>query len=173
MDVLEALFTRRSIRRYTGEPISEEHLRLLLKAGFSAPSAHNRQPWHFVVVRNRYTLEEIARQHPYAKMLPQAGCGIIVCGDRSEEERLGFLIEDCSAAIQNILLAAHGLGLGAVWCGLYPAEERAQVVAEVLNIPSGIIPVGLVVVGHGDEKKQGVDRFDEKRVHYDKWRTDD
>lgn len=169
MDVLEALFTRRSVRRYTGEPVSEEHLEILLKAGFSAPSAHNRQPWHFIVVRDKDTLEEIARQHPYAKMLPQAGCGIVVCGDTTKEDREGFIIEDCSAAIQNILLAAHGLGLGAVWCGLYPVKERADVVAGILNIPPHIIPVGLIAVGHTQDTGKEVDRFDSKKVHWERW----
>jgi len=172
MDVMEALFTRRSIRRYTGEPVSEENLKLLLKAGFCAPSAHNKQPWQFVVVRNRDTLEEIARLHPYAKMLPQAGCGIIVCGDTDRESNIGYLVEDCSAAIENILLAAHGLGLGSVWCGLYPVQERVDAVAKLLSMPSDMIPIGLVVVGHGQDKGREVDRFDESRVHYEKWRSD-
>jgi len=171
MDVMEALFTRRSIRRYTGEPVSEEDLKLLLKAGFCAPSAHNKQPWQFVIVRNRDTLEEIARLHPYAKMLPQAGCGIIVCGDTNRENHIGYLVEDCSAAIENILLAAHGLGLGAVWCGLYPVQERVDAVAKLLNMPSDMIPIGLVVVGHGQDKGREVDRFDEARVHYEKWKV--
>jgi len=172
MDVFEALFTRRSIRKYTGEPVSEEDLDLILRAGFSAPSANNKQPWHFIVVRNRDTLEEISRRHPYTRMLPQAGCGIVVCGDTKKQEREGFLIEDCSAAIENILLAAHGLGLGAVWCGLYPVPEREQAVADILSIPPDIIPVGLVVVGHTDEKGYRVDRYDEKKVHYEKWRAE-
>lgn len=171
MDVMDALFTRRSIRRFTGEPISEEDLKLLLKAGFSAPSAYNKQPWHFVVVRDHDTLAEIASRHPYAQMLPQAGCGIIVCGDTDKEAEVGFLVEDCSAAIENILLAAHGLGLGAVWCGLHPVTDRAGVVADILNIPSSVIPVGLIAVGHSHEKGRPVDRFDESRVHYEKWRA--
>lgn len=169
MDVMEALLTRRSIRRFTGEPVSDEDIQKILKAGFSAPSANNKQPWHFVVVKDRNALEKIAKRHPYAKMLPEAGCGIVVCGDPKIEDKEGFLIEDCSAAIQNILLAAHGLGLGAVWCGLYPVTDRARAVSDVLNIPPDIIPVGLVVVGHGAEKKGAVDRFDAKKVHYGKW----
>ena len=136
MDVLEAIFTRKSIRKYTGESITEEQLKIILRAGFAAPSAHNRQPWHFVVIRDRQTLEKIASSHPYAKMLPQAGCGIVVCGDSNKEEGSVFLAEDCSAAIQNMLLAAHGIGLGAVWCGLYPATERAEEVSGLLGLPA-------------------------------------
>jgi nitroreductase len=169
MDVLEAIFTRKSIRKYTGESITEEQLKIILRAGFAAPSAHNRQPWHFVVIRDRQTLEKIASSHPYAKMLPQAGCGIVVCGDSNKEERIGFLAEDCSAAIQNMLLAAHGIGLGAVWCGLYPATERAEEVSGLLGLPGNTIPIGLVVTGHKNEERKAVDQYDEKKVHYEKW----
>lgn len=169
MDIIEGILTRRSIRKYTGEKISEEQLKTILRAGFQAPSARNRQPWHFIVVRDRNKLESIAQAHPYAKMLPEAGCGIIVCGDNNVENSLGNLVEDCSAAIQNILLAAHGLGLGAVWCGLYPVTERTNVISDLFDLPQNIIPVGLAVVGHKNEEKEVVDRYAEERIHYDRW----
>lgn len=169
MDVLEAIFTRKSIRKFTGEKISEENLKTLLKAGFSAPSAHNKKPWHFVVVRDESALERIAKTHPYAKMLPNAGCGIIVCGDKEKEGAAGFLVEDCSAAIQNILLAAHGIGLGAVWCGLYPVPQLTSLIENVLNLPENIVPVGMVVVGPKSEEREARDRYDEDRVHFDRW----
>lgn len=169
MEILEAIFTRRSIRKFTGEQISEEDLKTVIKAGFSAPSAHNSQPWHFVIVRDKATLDNISQVHPYAKMLPQAGCGIIVCGDNKRQETTGFLIEDCSAAIQNILLAAHGLGLGAVWCGLYPIPHLTNSIIKIINLPSEIIPVGLVVIGQKAEEKEGIDRYDASKVHIGKW----
>ncbi|HEY8421575.1 MAG TPA: nitroreductase family protein [Thermoclostridium sp.] len=169
MDVIDAIMTRRSIRKFTGQVISDEQLNLLLKAGFQAPSAHNYQPWHFIVIKEKETLEKIAGMHPYAKMLPQAGCGIIVCGDVNKESREGFLVEDCSAAIQNILLAAHGIGLGAVWCGIYPDTDRTNAISGILKLPGNIIPVGLVAVGHRNEEKEAADRFDSTRIHYDKW----
>jgi nitroreductase len=169
VDILQAIATRRSIRKYTGQPVSRQDLEPLFKAGFQAPSAHNRQPWHFVIVTDDSTLRSIAQFHPYAKMLPQAGCGIIVCGDNKEQKRTGFLVEDCSAAIQNMLLAAHGIGLGAVWCGLYPEPGLMEPMAELLNLPSGIIPVGLVVVGHKDEHKEPVDRYNESKIHMEQW----
>jgi len=169
MDVLQAIFTRRSIRKFTGEPVSDEDMQTLLKAGFSAPSAHNYQPWHFVVVKNPSALEQIAAKHPYAKMLPQAGCCIIVCGDEEKQNMKGLLIEDCSAAIQNILLAAHGIGLGAVWCGLYPIPQLTKVVAETINLPEKIEPIGMVVVGHKVEERPSEDRYDQTKVHYDQW----
>ena len=169
MEVLEAIFTRRSIRKYTGQPISEENLNTVIKAGFCAPSAHNRQPWHFVVIRDKVTLESISEMHPYAKMLPQAGCGIIVCGDKKKQEMTGFLIEDCSAAIQNMLLAAHGLGLGAVWCGIYPETQRAEEISNLIKLPPEVIPVGMVVVGHKAEERESTDRYDASKVHMEQW----
>lgn len=169
MEVLDAIFTRRSIRRFTGEPIAEEDMKKILRAGFSAPSAHNRQPWHFVVVRDKDTLETISKGHPYAKMLPQAGCCIIVCGDKNKQGMTGFLVEDCSAAIQNILLAAHGLGLGAVWCGLYPVPQLTRLIDEAVALPPEITPVGMVVLGHKDEEKKSEDRYDESKIHMDRW----
>jgi nitroreductase len=169
MDVLQAIFTRRSIRKYTGAPISEDNMQTLLKAGFSAPSAHNMQPWHFVVVKSPATLAYIAEAHPYAKMLPQAGCCIIVCGDDEVQKSKGLLVEDCSAAIQNILLAAHGIGLGAVWSGLYPSPELTKLIATTIKLPDNIEPIGMVVVGHKAEDKEPADRFDQAKIHYDQW----
>ncbi len=169
MNVLEAIFTRRSIRKYTGEAVLEEDLKTILKAGFCAPSAMNLQPRHFIVIKDNGILKKITEIHPYAKMLTQAGCGIIVCGDKTRQSEIGYLVEDCSASIQNMLLAAHGLGLGAVWCGVYPREQRVEGIKQVLNIPENIIPIGLVVVGHKDENKEPVDRYDETKVHYDRW----
>jgi len=169
MEVLEAIFTRRSIRQFTGRTISEEDLKTVIKAGFCAPSAHNKQPWHFVIVRDKAALENISKVHPYAKMLPQAGCGIIVCGDKNKEGMAGFLIEDCSAAMQNMLLAAHGLGLGAVWCGLYPVTQLTKPVGELVNLPPEMVPVGMVVIGYKAEEKENMDRYDDSKVHIEQW----
>lgn len=169
MDVLEAIYTRKSIRRFTGEKISEENLKVLLEAGFCAPSAHNKRPWHFIVIRDEYTLQSIAKNHPHAKMLPSAGCGIIVCGDNEKEEMTGLLVEDCSAAIENMLLSAHGIGLGAVWCGIYPVPQLIKLIEDILNLPESIVPVGMVVVGAKDQERKVKDRYDEDKVHFDKW----
>ena len=166
MDVLETIFTRRSIRKFTGEPIRDEDLKTILKAGFQAPSAHNYQPREYIVVRDKETIKKISEFHKYAKMLPKAGCGIIVCGNKDKQPEMGFLIEDCSASIQNILLAAHGLGLGAVWCGLYSVEKLTEDMKDVLELPENIIPIGMVVVGVKDEEKVAIDRYDESKVHF-------
>lgn len=169
MDVITAIRTRRSIRRYTGEVIGDEDLRTLLDAGFCAPSASNKRPWHFLVIKDEAALGKIAEAHPYAKMVPSAGCCIVVCGDPAIQGAMGLLVEDCSAAIQNILLAAHGLDLGAVWCGIYVGDERYKEFAKLLGLPPGMVPVGLIAVGHPAESKPATDRFDESRVHYETW----
>ena len=169
MNILEAINSRRSLRKFTGESISDQDLKAILKAGFQAPSAHNLEPREYIVVRDAETIKEIVQFHEHAKMLPQAGCGIIVCGDKTKQDVFGFLISDCSASIQNMLLAAHGLDLGAVWCGVYPREHLMKGMTNVLDLPEHIIPVGMVVVGVKDEKKSAVDRYRENKVHYDRW----
>ena len=122
-----------------------------------------------MIIRECTTLEAIAAKHPYAKMLPQAGCCIVVCGDKERQGTTGFLIEDCSAAIQNMLLAAHASGLGAVWCGLYPVPQLTRLVAGLLLLPSSIIPVGMVALGHKLEDRTTGERFDPSRVHHESW----
>ncbi len=169
MDILEAIFTRRSIRKFTGEPISDVDLDTILRAGFQAPSAHNCQPWEFVIIKDKSKFETIAKVHPYAKMLPQAEVCIIVCGDQKKQSKEGFLVEDCSAAIQNILLAAHGIGLGAVWCGLYPVTHLTKDIKKICSLPSHIIPIGMVVLGHRGEDRKTEDRYDVAKLHYENW----
>ena len=169
MNVLEAINSRRSIRKFIGKTIDEQDLKTILGAGFQAPSAHGLEPREFVVVRDAKIIEKIVQFHGYAKMLPQAGCGIVVCGDKTKQNVFGFLISDCSASVQNMLLAAHGLGLGAVWCGLYPREHLIEGMTDVLNLPEHIIPVGMVVVGIKDEKKSAINRYNEDKIHYDRW----
>ena len=169
MDIQQAIFSRRSIRKYTGEPVCEEQIRQVIRSGCYAPSAHNRQPWRFVVVRNPELLERIATFHPYAKMLPQAGCGIVVCGDETAQAADAFMPQDCGACIENMLLAAHGMGLGTVWCGLHPVERLTRAMRECLSLPETIVPVGLVVLGHGAERRDVTERYAEEKVHWDLW----
>jgi len=167
MDALEAIFTRRSIRRYTDQPVGSEALKTLLEAGMNAPSANNRQPWHFVVVDARDKLEAITHVHPYSQMLKQAPIAIVVCGDTTLSE--SFWVQDCSAATENILVAARALGLGTVWLGVYPREDRTADIAGLFQLPPEIRPLCIIAVGWPAEEKGRVDRYSVERVHDNAW----
>ncbi len=170
MDAIEAIRSRRSIRRYTPQPVAEETIRLLLEAAMSAPSAGNEQPWQFVVITQRGLLDEIPRFHPYADMLREAQVAILVCGDTERERYAGHWVQDCSAATQNLLLAAHACGLGAVWVGVYPVEERVRRFQKLFGLPAGVIPLALIPVGHPGERILPAHRFEQARVHQNGWR---
>ncbi|MFC2023701.1 nitroreductase family protein [Chloroflexota bacterium] len=163
---LKPIFTRRSIRKYTTEPVGEAEIRALLQAGMAAPSASNRKPWHFFVIRNRSTLKKLAESHPYGKMLASAGLGIAVCGDPTIS---GWWVQDCTAATENILIAVASLGLGAVWLGCHGSSEREQAVRDALGIPSHIGVLSLISIGHPAEVKEARTQFDPARVHDDRW----
>jgi len=170
MELFEGILTRRSIRRYTNEKVSDDVVKKLLEAGMAAPSAGNQQPWHFVVMDERQILDEIPKIHPYAGMLKQAPVAILVCGNAEEESYKGYWVQDCSAATQNILLAAHGLGLGAVWLGVYPVEDRVDDIRKILNLPHHIIPLAVISIGYPAEEKPKSDRFSEAKISYNRWK---
>jgi len=167
MDALEVLFTRRSIRKYETTPVTDEELRTILEAGMNAPSANNRQPWHFLVVDDRDKLNGIMAAHPYTRMLAQAPLAILVVGDT--ETSPGYFQQDCAAALENILLAAKALGLGTVWCGVYPNEERVAAMRELFAIPASFAPIGVVAVGHPAEDRGRVERWSDDKVHKNAW----
>ncbi len=162
---LELLHKRRSIRKYTSEPVSKADIEAMLKAAMAAPSASNKQPWNFVLVQERSMLDQLAEVHNYAKMLKEASACIVVCGDTSNK----YWEQDCSAATQNILLAATALGLGSVWLGIHPNAEPVQKVSEWLKIGSTYVPLCLIAIGHPAEEKGPSDRYDESKVHYEQW----
>jgi nitroreductase len=166
---MKAIRARRSIRRFTSEPVSDEAIKALLEAAMSAPSAGNQQPWEFVVTTDRKILDEIPNVHPYAQMCLQAQAAIVVCGNLERDSHRGFWVQDCSAATQNILIAATEKGLGSVWCGVYPREDRMSGLKKLFGLPDHIIPLALIPIGHPAEKKPPSDRFDPARIHYDKW----
>ncbi len=166
---MDVILSRRSIRKYTREPVPDHVVKELLEAAMSAPSAGNQQPWHFMVINDRGTLDEIPKFHPYAQMLNQAKVAILVCGDPEREIHKGYWVQDCSAATENILIAVEIKGLGAVWLGIYPREERVKDMRKLLNIPEHIIPFSLISVGYPAEQKSPADRFDASRIHYNKW----
>ncbi|MBN1356692.1 nitroreductase family protein [bacterium] len=164
---LEAIFKRRSIRKFKPNPVEPEKIRHLLEAAMAAPSANNRQPWHFVVVTGRETLNRLAQAHPYGKMLSEATLAIAVCGDPEISE--AYWIQDCSAATENILIAAAALGLGSVWLGCTPRRDRDAAVRNVLGIPENRPVLSLIAIGHPDEHKESRTQYDEKKVHRESW----
>ena len=169
MDAFEALMTRRSVRAYTDEPVSDEQVKTILAAGMQAPSANNRQPWHFVVLRRRERLDALAEVLPFGKMLRQAPLGIVVCADAGLQPNAGYWAQDCAAATENILLACHALGLGAVWIGVYPREERVAALRELLSLPAAVTPLCAIAAGRPAERVGPVDRFRPERIHEEQW----
>lgn len=169
MKVMEAILKRRSIRRFTNQPIAKEDIYSLLHAAMMAPTARNCQEWEFVVVRNKETFKKMMHVHPYAKMLEQADCALVVCGNTQREHAPGYWMADCGAATQNILLTATSLGIGSVWLGVYPNEERMAGVAKILGLPDHVKPLNIIALGYPDEKKEDVDRFDPAKIHEEKW----
>jgi nitroreductase len=169
MEALEAIMTRRSIRKYTHAPVSDEFIKTFLEAAMMAPSAGNQQPWHFIVVRDKITRLAIADYHPYAQMLREAPLAVIVCGDRRLEKHKDYWIQDCSAATENLLLAVHAKGLGAVWLGVHPREERITPTRKLFQLPNEVMPLAIIAIGYPAEIKTHPFRFDEGKVHYDQW----
>jgi nitroreductase len=163
---LNMIFARRSIRAYTGEPVNEQDIQSLLEAGMAAPSGSNRQPWHFVVVRDRETLQALARAHPFGKMIGRAAVGIAVCGDPDISD---WWVQDCTAATENILIAVVGLGLGGVWLGCHGRPEREEAVRGVLGIPQEIGVLSLLSIGHPAEEKEARTQYAPARIHENRW----
>jgi nitroreductase len=169
METLEAIFTRRSIRLYTPKPVSRGVIDEILRAAMSAPSAGGEQPWHFIVITDQAILAEIPKFHPYAGMLKQAHVAILVCGDPTLEKYKGYWMLDCAAATQNMLLAAHAKGLGSVWCGVYPTEDRIINLRRLLGLPEHVVPFSLIPLGFPAEIKPAQARFNGSRVHHNGW----
>ena len=166
MEIMEALRTRRSIRKFEDRPVPEETVRQVLDMAMMAPSAGNAQPWQFVVVDDRALLNRVADIHPYVKMAPHAPLGVLVCGDLSKEKYAGYWVQDCSAAMQNLLLAAHGLGLGAVWTAIHPMEDRVAAYTKLFNLPEHIIPLGFAPLGWPAQAPKSRSRYLEDRIHH-------
>lgn len=166
---MNSVMSRRSIRKYTDKKISDETVKELLKAAMAAPSAGNQQPWEFIVLRDKEVMSKIIEVHKYATMLKEAEVAIVVCGDEAKEKFKGYWVQDCSAATENILIEAQELGLGGVWLGVYPMEDRVEALKEILNIPSSVTPLSIVSLGYPGEEKEPADRYDETRIHFDRW----
>jgi len=167
---MNAIFERRSIRKYEDKPVPTDTIETLLKAAMAAPSAQNQRPWKFLVVDDRDTLVKLADIHPYGKMLAHCPVAVLVCGDLSLSKfDVPYWTLDCSAATQNILICATSIELGAVWLGVYPREERMKAIKALFELPEHIQPFALIPVGYPAETPKPVNRFEPERIRYNKW----
>ena len=168
-DVYTNIMTRSSVRSYQDKPVEKDKIEKLLRAGMAAPSAMNKQPWHFVVVTDKKELADIAEATPNASMAKDAPLAIIVCGDltkAADGDAQQFWIQDCSAVSENILLAAHGMGLGAVWTGTYPSEERCEAIRKIVGLPKTMVPLNTIVIGYPDGEAQPKDKWNTENISY-------
>lgn len=166
---MNAILDRKSIRKYTSQKVSDEIVEDLLRAAMQAPSAGNEQPWEFIVLRDKEIMKKITEIHPYSKMLLDADVAIVVCGDERKEVFKGYWVQDCSAATENILIEAQSKGLGAVWLGVYPIEDRVNQMKDILNLPESVNPLSIIPIGYPDEQREAVSRFDQARIHHNRW----
>ena len=168
---LDFIFSRRSIRVYQPKAVGDDTVRLLLEAAMAAPAAVAKDPWRFVVIRSKQMLTEVANALPNGKMLPSAALGIVVCGDldAAHDGQLSYLLQDCSAAIQNLLLAANILGLGTCWLGIHPRTDRIERVSQALGLPPSIIPVSAIAIGYPAEEKAPRTRYNAAAIHSERW----
>lgn len=171
--VLENIFARKSVRSYTDQPVSREQLDTLVRASMAAPSGRDMRPWKFVVVDDAAVMDSLSRQLPYAKMLQEAAAAIVVCGDMSIVDKSGNPSVnwqfDCSAATQNLLLAAEAMGLGAVWTGVHPYEDRLAAVKRALILPEHIIPLNVIPIGYPKGEALPKDKYAAENIHYNGW----
>ncbi|MHA1647108.1 MAG: nitroreductase family protein [Promethearchaeota archaeon] len=171
MDALEAIFTRRSVRKYLPKPIPDDLVEKLLKAAMLAPSAHNEQAWQFIVVKDPAIKNQIPKFQPFTKLVEGAPLVIVVCGDTSLEDKdsEGFWPTGCSAATENLLIAAHALGLGAVWTAVWPVKDFIEGAQKLFKLPSHVIPIAMIPIGYPDQIRHQPHRFNPERVHYNHW----
>ncbi|MFI3293960.1 MAG: nitroreductase family protein [Rikenellaceae bacterium] len=169
--VYDAIMSRTSVRSYTSQPVESEKIEKLLRAGMAAPTAGNRQPWEFIVVKERAILDKFPEIIPGTHMAAKAQVAIVVMGTPAKALMPEYWVQDCSAATENILLAAHSMGLGAVWCGAYPNTEQDRVgqISSLLNLPDGTIALSIIVVGYPDSEPTIKDKWDTAKIHYDRY----
>lgn len=169
---LATIYNRKSVRHYTNRLVSRDQVTELVKAGMAAPTAVDKRPWAFVAITDRNMIDQLADALPHAKMLKQATAAIAVCGDMDKAltgDAQAYWVQDCSAATQNILLAAESMGLGAVWTGVHPIKDREKTVAKILGAPSSIIPLNVIAIGYPTGEDQPKDKYDAANVHWEKW----
>ncbi len=168
--VLHNILQRKSVRAYTDRAVSHEQLDTLIRAAMAAPTGRDMRPWHFIVLEGRHQLSALAEQLPYAKMLAEAQAAVVVCGDMSVTDKEGNPSRnwtfDCSAATENLLLQAEAMGLGAVWTGVYPYDERIEAVKQALHLPDHLIPLNVIPIGYPKGDPQPKDKYDPAKVEY-------
>lgn len=173
--VMKNIEMRTSVRQYSREEIKvDEIVEPLMRAAMSAPSAMNRQPWEFMVITDRDLLNKLGEEFKNASYLREAQLAVIVCGNMKqaiEGEGREFWVQDCSAATENLLLAAHGMGLGAVWCGIYPNRERTEQLQQVLSLPEHIVPLNIIPIGMPKEEPKPKDKWQKDKIHFNKYDT--
>ena len=169
MEVQEALLNRRSIRKYNDQKINKEEIDKILKAAMYAPSAMNLQAWQFIVIDDKDILIETIKSIPYAEMLRQSAAAILVCGDSLIEKNESWLLQNCSAAIQNILLSSYGLGIGSCWIAIHGMDDVYKIIKTQFKLPENIVPVSLISLGYPDEVVKAEERFTEEKIHYNNW----
>ncbi len=168
--VLDCIKNRKSVRRYIDKEVSNEDVLTLIKAGMCAPSAHNRQPWEFIVVNDRLVLDEIASRHKHGKMLTEVNKAIVVLGNREVTNVDEFIYCDCSAVVENMLIQATSMGLGTCWCAIAPNAERVEAIGGYLELPSNIIPVAIVAVGYHEDTRDALEKFDESKIYFNQYK---
>ena len=170
MDAIEVILSRRSIRKYKKKAVPKKLIDELLNAAMHAPSACNEQPWHFVIINNREVLNEVPKYHPHSYMIREAPVAIVVCVDLNltKEDKVWW-VQDCSAAAENILITAQAKGLGAVWLGVYPKDDRVKGIQGLLALPQNVIPLCIIPIGYPAEKKPYESRYQSSRIHYNCW----
>jgi nitroreductase len=171
-DTLKTIFSRKSVRTFKSETVPKEKLELLIRAGMAAPTAVDKRPWEFIVVTDRTVLKQLADALPFAKMADKGAAAIIVGGDVRKQwggMDSDYWIMDCSAATENILLAAESMGLGAVWTAVYPEESRIRTVRQILGIPSHIVPLNLIPLGVPAGREKPKDKYNPAQIHWNKW----
>ena len=169
MDLFTAILNRRSIRKYSDKAMPDGALDKLLKSAMYAPSAMNNQAWQFVVINQRKKLDEILKVISHAEMLKSAQAAVLICGDLDLEKNIDYVQQNCSAATQNLMLCAHGLGLGSCWIGVYPVKEIISGLQDLFKLPEHIVPISLVSLGYPAENPIAEDRFKNEKVHFNQW----
>ncbi len=169
--VIDCIMTRASVRSYTDEQVNDSLINKILRAGMAAPTAANQQPWHFVVINEQVLKDSITAAFEYTKMVEGCSFAVVVCGDmdnlfKGDIPDGGFWVEDCSAASENMLLAAHALGIGGVWCGVYPLKDREQRLRSILNLPSNLTPLNVMAFGYPAQPVAPKDKWVPDKIHY-------